>query len=298
MTNESTHETWSAELPFYVAGTLPESEHAAIERHLEGCEACRAEVRQWHLLARAARSEVAAREVVLPPLSPVVRAGLTRRPGVGEALWAAAQLAWAQWTVLRALLPAALLVLLLGVLATLALKDDTPAALPLLALAPIVAALSVAFLHHSESDPAWEVVATTPTSPSTLIFARLTLLLTVTVILLLAGSIVVSLVTGQLLASLIAAWLGPLLLLSALATVLAILWTPATSAGTCLALWVTIVVILVRELRGAPLLTLSLQPLLEPGWLLFGAQLILAMVLWYLSYRLARGQLLLRGRLA
>lgn len=56
-------------------------------------------------------------------------------------------------------------------------EDDTRAALPLLTLAPIVAALSVAFLHHPQADPAWEVVAATPTSPAAPLFARLTLIL-------------------------------------------------------------------------------------------------------------------------
>ncbi|MCZ7569734.1 MAG: zf-HC2 domain-containing protein [Ardenticatenaceae bacterium] len=297
MKNESTHDAWNGKLPFYVAGTLPVSERTALQRHLEGCETCRAELRQWQLLATAARSEAAAREVLLPPLSPVVRASLSRRPSAGEAVRSAVQLVWAQWRVLRVLLPGAVLVLLLGVLGTLALRDDTQAALPLLTLAPIVAAVSVAFLHHSESDPAWEVVAATPTSTGALVFARLTLILTAIVIVMLVGSFAVSVVTGQLLASLIAAWLGPLLLLSALATVLAIRWTAAISAGVCLALWVTIISMLVKELAGDPLLTLSLQPLLDPGWVLFGGQLVAAALLWYLSLRLARGQLVLSGRL-
>ena len=298
MNDSAMHDAWNEKLPFYVAGTLPESERVAVERHLAACEPCRAELRQWQLLATAARADAEAREAPLPPLSPVVRANLVRRPTVGEALRSAAQLVWAQRQVLGVLLPGAALVLLLGILGTLVLQDEIHAALPLLAAAPIVAAVSVAYLHHAESDPAWEVVAATPTSAWALVFARLTLLLAVIVTVMLVGSVAVSAVTGRLLASLIAAWLGPLLLLSALATVLALRWTPALGAGVCLALWVTIIAMLIEELAGDPLLTLSLQPLLEPGWALFGGQLVAAALLWCLGLRLAQSRPVLSRGLA
>ncbi|HYN88778.1 MAG TPA: hypothetical protein VER55_09620, partial [Ardenticatenaceae bacterium] len=228
--------------------------------------------------------------------SPVVRANLRRRPTTREAVRSATHLISAQWPVLRGLLPGALLVLALAILGTIALRDDTRAALPLLALTPIVGALSVAFLHHTEVDPAWEIVAAAPTSTGALVFARLTLTLGLIVGLMLAGSLAVSIATAEMLAPLVAAWLGPLLLLSALATLLAVRWTPTIGAGVSLALWVTVVSMLVAELRGAPLVAVSLRPLLDPGAALVSGQLIVAGLLWWLGWRLACFQPALRER--
>jgi hypothetical protein len=199
--------------------------------------------------------------------------------------------------VLRGLLPVAFLVLLLGILGTIALRDDMEAALPLLALVPIVGALCVAFLHHSEVDPAWEIVAATPAAPAVLVFARLTLILGAIVLVMLGGSLAVSMTTGEMLGSLVAVWLGPLLLLSALATVLAIRWTATIGAGISLVLWLSVISMLVKELAGKPLPMLSLQPLLDPGWLLFSGHLVAAALLWYLSWWLARSRLVLIGEL-
>jgi anti-sigma factor RsiW len=291
------HEQWEKQLPFYVAGALPAEEHAALEQHLKDCAACRDELTAWRHLAAAVRGEAEERATALPPISPVVRANLKRPPSSGEAMWSSARLIGAQWPVLRSLLPVALLVLLLGVFGTLALRDDTEAALPLLTLVPIVGALCVSFLHHGEVDPAWEIVAAAPTSPGALVFARLTLILGAIVLVMLGGILTVSMTTGEMVGPLVAVWLGPLLLLSALATVLAIRWTAAIGAGVSLVLWLSVISMLVKELAGNPLPMLSLQPLLDPGWLLFGGHLVAAALLWYLSWRLARSRFVLIGEL-
>jgi hypothetical protein len=142
-----------------------------------------------------------------------------------------------------------------------------------------------------------EIVAAAPTSPGALIFARLTLILGLIVMVMLGGSIAVSVATGEMLGPLIAVWLGPLLLLSALATVLAVRWTPAIAASVSLALWVTIISMLAKELAGNSFLAVSLRPLLDPGWLLLGGQLIAAAMLWYASWKLANHRFPLEGRL-
>ena len=281
------HDDWQAQLPLYVAGTLSDDERREVDVHLSQCRSCEAEVRAWQVVAAAVRQEAAARVTNLPPLSAVVAANLRQRPTVKEALQSAAHLIWSQWAMLRGLLPATILVLLLGILGTLGLRDDTQAALPLLALAPIVAALTMAFLHRTEADPAWEIVAATPTLPGALVYARLTLVLGVVVGVMLAGSLAVSIATGEMLGPLVAVWLGPLLLLSALATALAMRWTPALAAGVSLVLWGSVVSTLVAELRGENLIGISLRPLLDPGGVLVGAQLAGAALLWWLGWRMA-----------
>lgn len=295
--DDSMHDEWHVELPLYVAGTLPHGERAALEDHLDRCEVCRVEVREWQLLARVVQRETEARHVALPPLSPVVRVNLYRHLTLREAMRSAVHLTAAQWPVLRGMLPAAVLVLAIGTLGTIALRDDLQVALPLLALAPIVAALSVAFLHHTEADPAWEVLAATPTSPGALVFARLTLITAAIVAVMLGGSVAVSIATGEMLGPLVTVWLGPLLLLSALATVLAVRWTAVIGAGISLALWVTVISVLLKELAGDPFLAVSLRPLLDPGWLLCSGYLIAAALLWYLAWRLASSQLVLVEKL-
>ena len=284
------HDDLKSQLPLYVAGTLSDDERRGVELHLQGCKACQADVRAWQITAAAVREEAGARVAKLPPLSPVVTANLRQRPTMVQALQSAAHLIWSQWAVLRGLLPAMLVVLLLGILVTLGLRDDTQAALPLLALAPIVGALTTAFLHHTEADPAWEIVAATPTSPGALVFARLTLVLGVVVGVMLAGSLAVSMATAEMLGPLVAVWLGPLLLLSALATALAVRWTPAIAAGVSLLLWGSVVSTLVAELRGATPIGVSLRPLLEPGAMLLGGQLAGAVMLWWLDWHLLNRQ--------
>lgn len=288
---------WRELLPFYVAGVLSAAEGAAVEAHLGDCEACRVAVEEWQSLAVVVRAESATRVPPLPPLSPLVRASLRRRPTLAQALRSAADLTWAQRVVLiqKGLLPAVLLAVLLSVLATLCLRDGWPVALPMLALVPLAAALAVVFLYGPETDPAFEIVTPAPTPPGTLLLARLTLTLGLVGVLATLGSLVLSAAGAVALGPLIGAWLGPLLLLSALATVLALLWRPLTAAGVTLFLWATVVILLGAEVGGQPLIQTSLRPLLQPGWPLFLAQSATAGLLWSLGWLfLARDGLLAR----
>ncbi len=42
---ESDHERWSEDVAAYMLGALEPAEAAGLERHLEGCERCQAEIR-------------------------------------------------------------------------------------------------------------------------------------------------------------------------------------------------------------------------------------------------------------
>src|SRR5690606_38322235 len=48
--------------------TLDPAERAALEAHLSGCEACRAALETWAVIAGAVREDAAARVEALPPL--------------------------------------------------------------------------------------------------------------------------------------------------------------------------------------------------------------------------------------
>lgn len=269
-------------LPFYAAGGLSTTERATVEAHLADCAACRAALREWRAIAEVVRAESAARAVELPSLSPVVRANLCRRPTVAQALRSAASLVWAQRVVMAGR-GFVFLALVLGVLATLSLGDGVPVAFPLLALTPPAAALGVAFLYGPGADSAFEIVATTPTPPGALLLARLTLLLSSVGGVAMPLSLLLSGVGGVAFVPLVGAWLGPLLSLSALATVLALLWRPMIAASVTLTLWAGVVVLLVAELDGRSLVQASLRPLLQPDWALFMAQVAAAELLWALG---------------
>ena len=169
---------------------------------------------------------------------------------------------------------------LLGLLATLWLRDSRLVTLPLLGLIPIIAALGVTFLYGPTADPAFDVVLATPTPAGTLLFARLTLVLGILCSVATVGSVLLSTVDHIALLPLIGAWLGPLLLLSALATVLALVWRPLVASGVTLAIWTATAMLVGAELTGRPLLNVSLLPLIEPSWALFGGQVVLAVALW------------------
>jgi hypothetical protein len=162
--------------------------------------------------------------------------------------------------------------------------------LPLFALIPIIAALIVTQTFDAEHDPAYEIVETLPTSTGALIFARLTLALALIVILAGAGSILVAAMDGGELFMMVMTWLGPMLVLSACATLLSLLWRPLPAAGVTLLGWGLVILQLVREQMGLSTWSISLRPLLHPDGLLVAAELLLAGLLWLLAWLwLSRG---------
>lgn len=60
----TTHEAVNERLPWYVNGTLPEDERAAVAAHVESCATCREDLAVCQEMARAVRSDSA---VPIPP---------------------------------------------------------------------------------------------------------------------------------------------------------------------------------------------------------------------------------------
>jgi hypothetical protein len=285
-------------IPFYANQTLDDERRAAVEAHLATCPHCRERLAEWKAvgpaisqaagvrLRRAAEQGVSAQA----PLSPLVYASLKRRPSLSQAILSAANLIWAQriFVMQGWFLPTLSAVLVLGVLVVLGWRGLGPewAVFPLLALVPMAAALSVAFLYIFDNDPAVEIVAAAPTPPGTLVFARLTLALGTISLLAMICSLALAVLGSGMdevrlsIFNLIAAWLGPMLLLSALTTVLALSLQPRAAAGTALVIWGGVITSLVSEWAGSPLVKLSLLPLLHPGWALLAGEMLLAGLLW------------------
>lgn len=126
--------------------------------------------------------------------------------------------------------------------------------LPLVLLAPVVAALGVILVYGGE--PALEIERATPVSPRLLLAARLALVFGFNLVLGVIASFVLTLVEpGLALWPLVSAWLAPMALLTALAFLIGVLFVdPAISLTFSAALW------LIQVLRQAP--DLSIFPLL------------------------------------
>mgnify|MGYP005846755333 CR=1 FL=1 len=135
---------------------------------------------------------------------------------------------------------ASLLVMALGFFVTLMLyRPGTGAELPFVIVAPLVAALGVAFLYGVDIDPALELQLATPVSPRLILLARLTLVFGFNLAVGLACSLALSLFpTGLSLWSIVLSWLAPMAFLSALAFLLSVLFfDPLFSALMSLLIW-------------------------------------------------------------
>jgi anti-sigma factor RsiW len=271
-------------LPFYFNKTLNESQSARVQAHLSACTACREALEAWADIASATAAEQ--RGTSLPRLSPLVQASLHRRPSLRQATASAAHLIWSQRVFIAKnwLLPSLGSLIGSGALAALMFSNLAKnwANVPLFAIVPMAAALTSAFLYTFEDDPTRELIAAAPTSLATLLFARLSLALGTIGLMGFAGSLLATLLgQGQhSLLEMVAAWLGPMLLLSALTTVFSLRLHPRVASGAALGLWGLLLILLFAEQAGAPLLRVSLIWLLQPGWALFAGQALLAGLLW------------------
>jgi hypothetical protein len=134
------------------------------------------------------------------------------------------------------------LVIALGALVTLAFYHSarSGAELPLVIVAPLVAACGVAFLYGLEADPALELQLATPVSSRLILLARLALLFGFNLAITLTCSVALVLARVELsLLPLVVAWLAPMTFLSALAFLLSVLFFDSlASVMVCLLLWI------------------------------------------------------------
>lgn len=111
--------------------------------------------------------------------------------------------------------------------------------LPLVLIAPLVAAIGLAFLYGPAADPALEIEWTTPASPRLLLLARLALVFGFDLALAVSGSALLAVARVDLdFWPIVSAWLAPMAFLSAIAFLLAVL-TSEPTLGTLagLGLW-------------------------------------------------------------
>lgn len=196
------------------------------------------------------------------------------------------RLQWAYW-LLRAqarlvrheIWSGSLFVIVLGVLVTLAAGRS---ALPFVLIAPLVAAVGVAFLYGAGSEPTLEIELATPVSPRFVLLARLSLLFGADLLLGLAGSIILSLLRVEIsLWPLVLAWLAPMAFLSALALLVSLLFfEPLLGVLVSMALWS---IQAVRQFPQQFTLPAYLPNLLAgeaQPWLWLATAVLVALTLW------------------
>jgi hypothetical protein len=182
---------------------------------------------------------------------------------------------------------------LLGVFASasLSVQANHLFAIPLMLVVPCIAVVAVVSIRTQEDDPVFEIIAAAPTPAINLVFARLTLALCAIALLALAGDLLLVFLGAGSLGSLIFTWLGPLLVLSGLATFLSLLMEPLVAMGLPLLLWVGIVSLLITQSSSHPTVLVWLTQILEPGiWLVLIELVIAATVAYSLDNPLHRDQ--------
>ncbi len=141
------------------------------------------------------------------------------------------------------------LMIALGTLVTLASgQGSAPQNLPLVILAPVVSVFAVALLYDNRAIQMLELESTTAVSARMLLLARLTLVFGFNLLLMLAGSVVLSLTREDLsLWPLVMSWFAPMSFLSALAFLMSVLLMDALAASLIgLLLWMAHVLIRAR----------------------------------------------------
>lgn len=142
----------------------------------------------------------------------------------------------------REIWAASALVMGLGILIALGygVAGSANLSLPFMLLAPVAAAVGVAFLYGPAMDPALEIELTTPVSPRQMLVARLVLVFSFDLLLGLTGSAILScLRTDVYFWPLVSTWLAPMTFLTSLAFLLTILtMNSGISLLVCLMLWV------------------------------------------------------------
>jgi hypothetical protein len=229
------HERIAELLPLHAAGQLDDAGRSEVERHLETCAECRAELALW----RTVSGEVAATGRAVVPPEGLAERTLRRihTPGpLRRTFRRAYSLLRAQaYLIRREMWPTSAAVMVMGILVTFLVGK-----LEIIRfLAPLVAAASLAAIFGPEHDPACELTLATPTSPWKVLLARLTLVHAYNLALALAASLfLVALIQPGVLGALILGWLGPMTFLSALALLLSLWIGTGNSIAVAYGLWV------------------------------------------------------------
>ncbi|MBN1486410.1 MAG: zf-HC2 domain-containing protein [Anaerolineae bacterium] len=215
-------------VPLYVAGTLDAEQCQELERHLQTCSECRAELAFWKSVSGTL---IAENQDIAAPSDLVDRALAQvhtpqRHPVAFHYLL---QLLKAQVPLVRRdIWPTSIGVMVLGYILAVIACDIAVIHF----MAPLVAAACVALVYGPENDPAVELLLSTPTSPQQVLLSRLVLVFGFNLLLMLVATLgLLPFLSTGVLGDLILGWLGPMTFLSAVA-LLGSLWIGSMNAIT------------------------------------------------------------------
>jgi anti-sigma-K factor RskA len=233
-------------LPAYLNRTLNIDERTRVDQHLRTCAACRTELDAWRAVAA---STTEASSTTAPP-SPEVLLRIHTAIDATKLAPAAVSATDTRsarylWQLLLGQIPlvrhgiwiASALTTLLGVVVALLTAHQSAGTFLLALVAPVVAAVGIAFIYGPENDPSLEIAVSTPTSPRMVLLSRMTLVFGYDLLLALAASLALTMVHGLGLWQLIELWFAPMLFLSALTLATSLLFSPLVAMTGALALW-------------------------------------------------------------
>lgn len=246
------HVAVSELLALYAAGSATRAESLMVVGHLAECAQCRRDLAGWERIGAGVRSSA---PVAATPDERLVHAVLLRAGAEPTAEWSRGDVAAGglghAWAVLvgqlmvvrRRLWLASALVMVLGAAIAAFGSGDAPGVV-LALVAPVVAAVGVAVVCGPDVDPGLELAVATPTSPRTVLLARLTLVFGFNSLVTLAASVALvgSGAEGGLWA-MVGQWLGPMALLCAVSLIVSTWLGPNTAMGAAMTLWAVRVVV-------------------------------------------------------
>lgn len=219
-------------IPFFVNDTLSAAERRTVITHLEVCSACRSQVAEWSRIALACqsvsdpeRAERFMRRTTAAPVCRVLRRTLTLLGGQRRLLpWPWLVL----FTAMAAFLPA------IGALTG---RPGVPE-LMIWLVGPFLALGAVAALAQPEEAAGAEIYAVTPTSPRTILLARLTLVFTMVAVALGVAAWAVDSVNAL---ELLMLWGAPIAAISGFGLLVAVWTGPSYGQVVAAVLWGVIV---------------------------------------------------------
>jgi hypothetical protein len=246
-------------LPAYLNRTLDPHQTALVEGHLSRCNVCRAELADWRKLQETV-SVAATAPVSLPPdLLMNVRSQIAGDAAlIAESNARRVHLPFV-WTVMRSQLRlmrgaiwiAAAATFGIGLIVAMLLANPSASALVFAFFAPIIGAVSVAFIYQPENDPTLELALATPTSPRLVLLARLTFVYGYDLLLALMATIALAFFKDDItLWPLITLWLFPMFFLSALTLTLSMIFNVTTAAVSTMSLWTVGLIIVANSRTG------------------------------------------------
>ena len=232
-------------LPSYATHTLTDDERKLVDSHISEGASCRKELALWEETAVILGEENASLSVPPRVFEQAWRRIAT--PAARPNVWRSSlSLLRAQVRLVRReIWLASLLVNLIGFAVSVLLEK----AVLIQAVAPMVAAASVALMYGQENDPAHELCLSTAVSQAQILLARLVLVFGYNLLLLVASySGFVLVVPEQTISTLLINWLEPMAFLSSVALALSLPLGSANGISVAYAIWLSRYVIHIPEL--------------------------------------------------